>query len=76
MPHWESLQKSCKIKREDEAKEVSKNYAIKKITNVLKKEEKDFVTPQATDLTISLILPNHVGNHALSRLTIFHFDII
>ena len=48
MPHWECLQKSCKIKRENEAKEVSKNYAIKKITNVLKKEEKDFVTPQAT----------------------------
>lgn len=32
--------------------------------------------PQSTDFTISLISPHHVGNHALSRLTIFHFDII
>lgn len=32
--------------------------------------------PQSTDLTISFILPDHVGNHALPRLTIFHFDII
>ena len=31
---------------------------------------------QSTDLAISFILPDHVRNHALSRLTIFHFDII
>ena len=48
MPHWECLQKNCKIKPQNEEEEVSKNYAIKKITNVLKKEEKDFVTPQTT----------------------------
>lgn len=78
MPHWECLQKNCKIKPQNEEEEVSKNYAIKKITNVSRRRRtlSPHRQPQSTDLTISFILPDHVGNHALPRLTIFHFDII